>query len=144
MSLVITFDYCYNQNALLPVVAGINQVERRALNPNQEVVISIKPRIRFSTMYTVNHRRPSGMPRKKADVMKPKPPEPEIDRLIVRSTKDGWSLMVDDLNTPAWTLPRKKKAVEAALETAKQLGTRLMIETRTGKVQDTHDFSEVN
>ncbi|MEZ4321942.1 MAG: hypothetical protein R3F61_31005 [Myxococcota bacterium] len=49
--------------------------------------------------------------------------------------------MVDDLAEPAWTVSTKKKAVAAAVPTARELGARLVIETRTGGVQRTHDFT---
>ncbi|MCB9673578.1 MAG: DUF2188 domain-containing protein [Alphaproteobacteria bacterium] len=60
--------------------------------------------------------------------------------MTVRADDDGWSLVVDGLPEPAWTVSTKKKAVVAATAAAKDLAVPLVIETRAGDVQRTLDF----
>ncbi len=72
-------------------------------------------------------------------------PEPtDIDRLVVRADSQGWSLVVEGLETPAWTVSTKAKAVEAAKEIAEDCEALLVIETRTGRPQQRIDYREEN
>lgn len=50
--------------------------------------------------------------------------------------------MVGDLQTPAWTVSTKAKAVAAAQEIAEDCQAVLVIETRTGRAQKRLDFTQ--
>jgi hypothetical protein len=65
----------------------------------------------------------------------------EINKLYVRRTGGGWSLMVDDLSEPAWTLDTKRQTVSAARDSAQDLGVPLVIERADGTVQETLTWS---
>lgn len=70
-------------------------------------------------------------------------PEPtDIERLRVRNDGQGWSLIVDDLATPAWTVSTKAKAVAAAEAIAADCEAVLVIETRNGRAQKRLDFTK--
>jgi len=56
---------------------------------------------------------------------------PRIKRLTVRPTSDDrWSLLVDDLEEPAWVVTTRARAVEAAREAARDHRAQLVIEKR--------------
>jgi len=65
-----------------------------------------------------------------------------IEHLLVCATDDGWSLMVDDLDKPAWTVSTKAKAVAAARELAEELSVKLDVQTRAGRVHKSYDYRE--
>jgi hypothetical protein len=128
------------------------------IHPNKEADIQARARIRFSHLYFLKRRSPKAKkaqarsarspetsetkrtPRSKPTATASSSPTPDVERLVVRSTDDGWSLIVDELDTPAWTVSTKKKAVSAATDAAKALAAKLVIETASGKVQKTHDY----
>ncbi len=63
---------------------------------------------------------------------------PTIRKLMLQKAADGWSLMVDDLSEPAWTLGTKKKALAAARREADALTAPLEVYAGNGKLQETY------
>ena len=62
-------------------------------------------------------------------------PRDSIAYMTVMRHPEGWALMVEDIEEPAWVLSTKKKAVKAAREAAEELGTLLRVLTSKGKLQ---------
>lgn len=71
----------------------------------------------------------------------PEDEAPTADMLRVCRRDSGWALMVDGLETPAWTLQTKRKAVRQAREAALELGCTLVVERSDGTVQNTCDYA---
>lgn len=44
---------------------------------------------------------------------------PRIHRMAVRPCADGWMLLVDDIDEPAWVLPTKRQTVATARDAAR-------------------------
>lgn len=84
-------------------------------------------------------RRAVAKPEITDDVVPDSPTTYELMRVV--SVDDGWALMVDDVDEPAWVVSTKKKAVKAAKGAAQDLGTELVIHTAAGKVQKRFDYT---
>lgn len=69
------------------------------------------------------------------------PPRPRIETMKVVSHPDGWALMIDDIDEPAWVLSNKRRCVESAKRAAADHGCVLRVFTRAGRKQREMDFS---
>lgn len=67
------------------------------------------------------------------------PPTP--DTLKVRKRKDGWALMVDDLEVPAWIVSTKRRAVDWAEDAARHHACTLQVFKADGTLQAEHQYA---
>lgn len=65
---------------------------------------------------------------------------PAVDRLTMSPHPDGWALLVDDIETPAWVVSTKRTAVKSARRAARDLACQLVVQTRTGRVSRSFDY----
>jgi hypothetical protein len=80
---------------------------------------------------TANHNA-----RYRLSTIRPRPKvKRDIDKLRVVRRQDGWALLVDDIEEPAWVVSRKSRAVEAATDAARFHHATLIVTTRDGTEQ---------
>ena len=57
-----------------------------------------------------------------------------INTLKLKRSPRGWSLLVDELDEPAWTVTTRRKAIGAAVAAARDLRCRLVVERWDGSI----------
>jgi len=88
--------------------------------------------------------RQQAAPASKAVVTVPPKPlakqAPPIQVMCVEPHADGWALMVDDIDEPAWVVPKKRKALDSAKDAARHHRCMLRVLTRGRKLHRAFDF----
>ena len=64
-----------------------------------------------------------------------------IRRLHLHPAEGGWTLRVDRLETPAWTVTTRERALRAARRDARYHHSHLTVHDRRGRVVRTYDFT---
>lgn len=118
------------------------------------ISLPVAPRPRHEARRTPAPRQDAPVPRKEAATPRkdglaasppsprpqPAPKLPSIDRMAVHPHPDGWALLVDDIDEPAWVVPTKKQAVAAASDAASFHCCPLDVHRKDGRKQRTLTF----
>ena len=69
-------------------------------------------------------------------------PGPLVRRLCLVPHPDGWALLVDDHDEPAWVVPRLQRGLRWAKAAGEELQCRVELMSRAGALRWSHDFAE--